>query len=158
MEAVEAMGYATEAYAQGLLCKSTVRVHRSANQSIPNASWTIINFNVIDWDVNSEWITNRFYAKEAGYFQVNLAAMGVNLAAGTLFMVGIYKNGVKQAGPRRGVLLTDYQGTTVSEIVHLNGTTDYIEGQVYQNSGAARDIFWDPTATYMSIHQLSKES
>lgn len=155
---VLSLGYATQTWALEQLCTSAIRVSRSTTQPVPSGSWTVIYFNAVNWDINGEWIDYKFVPKEAGYFQVNVAAMGVNLVANTLFMAGIFKNGVKQAGSRFGVLLTDYQGTVMTDIVHCNGSTDYIEARVYQNSGSSKNLFADITATYMSIHQLSKDS
>lgn len=155
---VEAKGYTTLAEVLEQLCTSTCRVHRNGNQLIPSGTWTKINFNAENWDVNNEFTNYKFTAKEAGYFQVNLAALGTDIVAGKRFDVAIYKNGNPHSITREIVPTLEYHGSYISDMVHLNGTTDYIEGYVYHNSGVAKNVYPGSGFTFMSIHQLSKDS
>ena len=106
------------------------RAYLSANQSISSATFTKINIDTETFDTNSCFDTTnkRFTPTVAGYYQVN----GVMRAYGTpssFMQVLLYKNGT---GYESGQL-DEYANTnaglqmTLSTLVYLNGTTDYIE-------------------------------
>jgi hypothetical protein len=110
--------------------------YRSGTQSVSSSVFTKIEFNVEDWDTNSNYdnSTNyRFTPNVAGYYHVSLSVSwsftsGISLPA-------IYKNGsVWKYGALQGATGAGCLGTTTA-LVYLNGTTDYIEAYVYQNNG-----------------------
>jgi len=120
--------------------------------------WTKILFDAESWDVNSEFANYKFTAKEAGYFQVCIATVGRTISAGRRWQVGIYKNGGMHTQSVNRAVATGYAGTQIADILYLNGTTDYIEGRVFHDDSAARDIYAHTWYTFMSIHQLSKDT
>jgi len=107
----------------------------SAAQTITTATFTKLQCNtkVFDTNTNYDATTNyRFTPTVAGYYQVN-AAWYSSIASGQV-TANIYKNGsgyqsTGANGSSVGVILN------ISTILYLNGSTDYIEFYVYQNSG-----------------------
>lgn len=117
------------------------RAYSNNSQSIATATTTKIQFNVEDYDTNNNFdnTTNyRFTPTVAGYYQVNLAVGFAAMSVGEIILQ-INKNGsVYQFG-------NDVVGTTtyilnMSTLVYMNGSTDYIEGFIYQGSGLSRAL------------------
>jgi len=109
-------------------------------QSLPNGTFTKIQFNVETFDTNSNYdpTTNyRFTPTVAGYYQINGNIAFVGSASGYV-QVGIYKNG--------GIFIQGSMGTNntaiggqanASAVIFLNGSTDYVEFYGWQGSGGA---------------------
>lgn len=147
--------------------QSRTRAYRATTtQSIPNNTWTKIQFNAETYDEQGEFdsTTNyRFTAKEDGYYQVNartlytIAASNTNAYVG----IGIYVNGSPYSyGNNLGVrtstnaTLLNNNAPNVSDVVYLTAG-QYIEIFTFQNTGAARDINQNAEETYVSVHKLS---
>ena len=110
----------------------------SSNQSASINTWTKVQCNTEEFDTNSNYdnATNyRFTPTVAGYYQVNGAvAYGATVTNPNGGGIAIYKNGssFKQA-IINGSAYT--QGISISALVYLNGSTDYIEMYGYPISG-----------------------
>ena len=105
-------------------------VYSSIAQSIPANTPTKINFDTAEYDVTSAFDlgNNRFQPIVAGYYQVNCGC-GVEAGAVQNF-TSIYKNDVEY---RRSTTSNEGGNTRLSTLVHLNGSTDYVEGFVRIN-------------------------
>jgi hypothetical protein len=113
-------------------------------QSIPNSALTKINLGVIIFDPLSQLVNtnSRFQPKTAGFYQVN-----GSVRFGSSNLVGdreaqVLKNGLAviqgvATAPRADGGQTS---VTVSGVVYMNGTTDYLELFCYQNSGGALSL------------------
>lgn len=117
------------------------RAYVASVQSINSGATTKIQFNGESFDTNGDFdsTTNyRFQPKVAGYYQINLAVGFSAMGVGEIILQ-INKNGsVYQFG-------SDVVGTTtyiasMSTLIYMNGSTDYVEGYVYQASGLARSL------------------
>lgn len=107
--------------------------YSNANQSISSITFTKISLQVEEFDTANAFdsTTNyRFTPLVAGYYQIN---GGIQFTA-TICRSGIaliYKNGsaYKQGTYMPQATTTDatVQSPTVSSIVYLNGSTDYVE-------------------------------
>jgi hypothetical protein len=85
------------------------------------ATFTKLDFQVEEFDTNSNFASSRFTPTVAGYYQINGAvANGLN----TQTISSIYKNGSIY---KAGVNYSNGYSGNVSSLVYLNGTTDYIE-------------------------------
>jgi len=107
--------------------------YQNADQSLSANTWTKLNFQVETFDTNSNFASNRFTPTVAGYYQLNL---NCNMASvtGTHFMfLNIYKNGTTYVtgNVSQPVTSTTYAKSTVSTLLYLNGSTDYVEGYAY---------------------------
>lgn len=95
----------------------------TANQTVTTSTYTKVTFNSKDFDTNNNYdaATNyRFTPTVAGYYQVN-AAIYPNTTV-TAINCSIYKNGAnfKTVG---GTSVS----ASVSTLMYMNGSTDYIE-------------------------------
>jgi hypothetical protein len=126
-------------------------VFRTAAQSISAGTLTKVQFETENFDTNSNYdnITNyRFTPTVAGYYQVNLS---INFASNSgQLLVSIYKNGSRGVGGEGQIIATLSGGTIVncSNIVYMNGSTDYLEG--YAFSGAANSFNTGANNTFFS--------
>ena len=115
--------------------------YASGGQSVSNATTTKIQFNNENFDTNSNFDSStnyRFTPTVAGYYQINaVASFGGGVAAFSA-VLSIYKNGSAYAsgGLATPVSVTVGASTAGSSLIYCDGSTDYIEAYVYQNSGA----------------------
>jgi hypothetical protein len=106
----------------------------NAIQSLSNNTATKVAYNTSVFDTNSNYSTAnaRFTPTVAGYYQVNCLA-SCSIVLTTSLQLAIYKNGAVYQN-----LYTEYNGgaaitghtdftMTGSNLVYLNGSTDYIE-------------------------------
>jgi hypothetical protein len=106
------------------------RAKMSGTQSPTANTWTKVQMNSEDWDTASCYdpTTNyRFTPNVAGYYLINVSAWNQNANTGYRIDTAIYKNGstyVIFAGPANSVSYGNGKG---SDLVYLNGTTDYVE-------------------------------
>ena len=105
-------------------------VYSSTAQSIPANTLTKINFDTVEFDTTEAFDidNNRFQPEVAGYYEVNCGC-GVEAGAVQNF-TSIFKNGIEY---RRSTTSNEGGNTRLSTLVHLNGTTDYVEGFVRIN-------------------------
>ena len=109
----------------------------SGNQTLSHNTQTKIAFNTENFDTAScfDSTTNyRFTPNVAGYYQVNLNGYvtgGYNRAY--FFRLDLFKNGaaMRYSGASITLTLGVDQSLVISDIVYLNGSTDYLEGYLY---------------------------
>ena len=101
------------------------------NQTISNATTTIVIFDteVFDTDSCYDNTTNyRFTPTVAGYYAVNIGAYVVN---NTRLLLNVYKNGALYEIVHDSSISESIVRINGSNLMYLNGTTDYIEAWVY---------------------------
>ena len=102
---------------------------KSGTQSITSATWTKVTFDTEAFDTNNNFASSTFTPTVAGYYQISGGAYiyttGSTMTAGT---IGIYKNGSQGAVGGFFVAPAFTESVpTVSALVFLNGSTDYVE-------------------------------
>jgi hypothetical protein len=119
------------------------RANTITAQTITASTFTKIAYNVEEFDTNGcyDSTTNyRFTPTVAGYYQINANA---SLGGGTVAYVqcSIYKNGVGYVNGSGIPNNTSVGGmVTASSLIYLNGSTDYVEFYVWQNSGTSINL------------------
>jgi len=102
------------------------RAYQSTAQSALSATVeTKILLQTEDFDTNSNFASSRFTPTVAGYYQIN-ASTQMNGTTGWLY-VAIYKNGTAVRYGSYVPATVNNPISTVSDVVYLNGSTDYIE-------------------------------
>jgi hypothetical protein len=99
--------------------------YATSNQSISSATFTKITFDTEVFDTNSNFASSRFTPTVAGYYQVN-GNMRCGGTSKSVSVVAIYKNG-SSYGYGNQINGTGAVQLVVSEVVYLNGSTDYVE-------------------------------
>jgi hypothetical protein len=128
----------------------------TSQQSFSANTWTKIQFNAETFDTAScfDSTTNyRFTPTTAGYYQINLAIGWSGANASTTKAGSIYKNGSIYAQIfSSGGSGTPGAGAAANggDIVYFNGSTDYVEGYVYDSDAAARNVNNGSAETYFS--------
>lgn len=115
--------------------------YRSGTQTgLTNNTHTKIQCQNTEYDTDSSYdgANYKFQPTVAGYYQINgkVVATGTNLS---YLIAELYKNGTQyKAGSYSGIQGGEY-GSSVSSIVYMNGTTDYLELYSYASitSGTA---------------------
>jgi hypothetical protein len=103
-------------------------VRPSAGQTVTFGTYTKIQLNTEDFDTNSNYDTStyRFTPTIAGYYQISAALRGTGSSSNTSTAVVIYKNGSAYLG-QYSVATATTQYPTISALVYMNGSSDYIE-------------------------------
>jgi hypothetical protein len=115
----------------------------AGTQSISNGTSTKVQINTVEFDTASAFDTTnyRFKPLVAGYYQINGAvsmAAGANTQAAVAVLV---KNGTSLKNGNFVPFYSTIQNqSTVNSVVYLNGSTDYIELYIYQNTGSTWNV------------------
>jgi len=127
------------------------RAYSSGNQTISNSTYTKITLNNKNFDTNNNFdlTTNyRFTPTIAGYYQINGQVFFIGNASGQV-QIAIYKNGTQYnfgSGTNNNVNIGGQ--VVVSDLVYMNGTTDYVELWGWQGSGGNLNTY--TSGNYMS--------
>jgi hypothetical protein len=120
----------------------------SSALTVANSTWTKIPFSSETFDTNNCFNTsnNRFTPTVAGYYMFGVSVfMGFASNRGA---IAVYKNG--GSAIQRLDLGSNNNGGISFEangLLYMNGSTDYVEGYVYQESGGNVSINTDGTLT-----------
>lgn len=120
-------------------------VYLNATQTVSNGVATKIALNAETFDTDSAFdaATNfRFQPTVAGYYFFTGRLSGAAATSGTLMIAHIYKNGalVKNGQPYIPPSGSSSMTVTISGLVYMNGTTDYVE-LWGTNSGSGTNTF-----------------
>jgi len=140
--------------------KPLFRVVRSADQAIATNSATVIQFDdktgTSCFDIGGYFNTStyRYVPLVAGYYSFS---MGVFLESVSYLFAVIRKNGeiefLNRAYTAGGIFSTGQ----VNGILHLNGSTDYVDCTIYHNQGGSQNIRGadaDRSTTYFCGHLI----
>jgi len=115
--------------------------YSNGNQSVSNNTWTKVTLAYEEFDTASAFdstTNSRFTPQVAGYYQINgMIAGNATGTNPTIVQAAIYKNGAIYKRYSSVGNTLDYQSGTISSIVYLNGSTDYVELYGYLRSATA---------------------
>ena len=129
--------------------KPAFSVYKASSQTgIANTTFTLVTWDVEEFDTNNSFASNRFTPKAAGNYLLNAHLMwntGVDQSA---YLINIYKNGSLYKSTRDSFSgSTDTAGNApcnqITEIVKANGTTDYFEIYVWHGAGSSQTLNGD---------------
>ena len=123
-------------------------VSSTALVSAANTTFTKVTYDTEDYDTNSNFASSRFTPTVAGYYQINATIVFSGIVAvGKKSFVTIYKNGSRFLdGNNAAQISGETTQNSVSGIVYLNGSTDYVEIYGWQDTGGAQNIGSDASA------------
>ena len=138
----------------------TIRVERSTNQSIPNATWTALSFDAIITEekpaTTSQWSSGsptQLICRLPGYYLVNAHVRFAANATG-IRGINLLKNGTIGLTSIKSVGFTGSDPVILCNVIVKLDTGDYVETQVYQNSGAALDAVASSNNLYLEWIRL----
>ena len=121
------------------------RAYLSADQTISNTTWTRVAFNTEDFDTDSCYNTStyQFTPNKAGIYQMNfLISMNLSGSSHTTTRCYFYKNG-SYYSYNQSPYITDHANQYScygADLISLNGSSDYVEVQVWHNNGGDRAL------------------
>jgi len=135
----------------GLMLASTwpsFHVKLNANQSIANTGVTKINWDLEDFDTNNDFditTNDRFTPTAVGKYLLSCHVLFSNLDDAVTAQLTVYKNGSVHRTVTGGQVLASTTNNSdialmLTTVVEANGSTDYFEMFVNQNSSTARNI------------------
>ena len=125
------------------------RAYRTASQTLTSGVWAKLQCTIEDFDTANAYdnATNyRFQPLVAGYYLINVSGYGGGSTNTTSFFASLYKNGtqvlpVASSGIQTLSSAAGSLGCSYSDVIYLNGSTDYVECWVYaQGSGTLTAI------------------
>lgn len=134
---------ATQALVRSLPVKSvafSVGKGGTNQTGIASATYTKVTWPTEIFDTNNNFATDKFTPTVAGKYILTAAIVFLTPVAATSFRIAIYKNGVNFRNTVGTFSSTSAEGISVAIVDDANGTTDYYEVYVYQETGAAKDI------------------
>lgn len=121
-----------------------VSVYSNAATTLWSGIWTKVIFHTEEFDITDCYdlaTTNRFQPDMAGYYSINACVGGTNTSAN--ISTAIYKNGTRY---KYNGYTNSLSSNSVSALVFLNGTTDYVE--LYARSSGSQNTNIDSSATW----------
>ena len=145
---------ATTAFAHNLATGPAFSAYQSTLQSITTATFTKVQLQTEEFDTNSNFDSTTNYRFTPTVEKYYLVTGHVTLAADSASLLcSIYKNGVEfKRGTQSGGAANSGSGTHVSALIHMNGSTDYVELFVFQGSGASQNTAATSVLTYFQAH------
>lgn len=126
----------------------------TTNQTgIVDASFNVVNFNNVNFDPSGIWdnTNKRLQPTIAGYYRFGF---GLNLGASTNMsqnVAALFKNGAPASYGLNSILATTFAGSTGGDVLHMNGTTDYVDLRGYISGGTSKFFQADDQLTFMNI-------
>ncbi len=119
------------------------RAYRNAAQSIAGATEEKILIDTISFDTEGvvDIANSRIIPNLAGYYQVSGNARLGSIPDSETFFCSIFKNGERVSGGAYFRSGSMGQGiSTVSDLVYMNGTTDYLELYIWNSYSSALQL------------------
>jgi len=141
----------------GLLQTLTAEVvvaYGTSSTTIANNADTIIIYNHETSDVNNWYNTSTgvFTPTVAGWYYIHATAMFTDLDS-NIQIISIYKNNATYN--YQGVLFSNWCPMGITGLVYLNGTTDYIDIRIFQNSGESHNVYDSHIADTLHIARIA---
>jgi hypothetical protein len=122
----------------------------ATNTSVPSATFTKITLDAEEFDTANCFASSRFTPNVAGYYQINGNIQINNSSTSYNGIVSIFKNGSRYKDGNYAPLTSFSSFLSVSCLVYLNGSTDYVELYGYQNSGGTLTSNGGQTYSYLT--------
>ena len=137
--------------------QSACRAYLSGgDQSIPSATWTLVNLNAENFDIQAEFntTTHRFTAKKAGIYLVSALLNLISPVDEQWVIADVRKNGSTTGQAVMPASGTKNVAVSLSNILSL-AANDYLELWVYQDAGSAKNANDGEGATFMAVYKLA---
>lgn len=114
--------------------------YTTSDQAFNSNTDTIISLGTEEYDTNSNFASSRFTPTVAGYYQINAQARYTATATVASAILHIYKNGAayRSSVDTQGLATTMVR--SISTIVYMNGSTDYLEMISYVFDNGAQPV------------------
>ena len=143
------LGFGAYSLYQVISPKPLARAFVSSGHSVPSSTWTVVDFDVEDYDVTSDFNigTDRFICPSSGYYLISGKVKFVTMLDGEAIFVAVFREGVSEIESSVYGSQTVSLSTSFTDIVYLNAG-DYVEVRVYHTGSFSRSIYGDIEGTY----------
>jgi hypothetical protein len=121
----------------------TFRAQKTSEQSpLSISAWNKVTWPVESWDVGPCFDTanSRFQPSVAGYYQINtILELSYGSGGPSYWNAAFYKNGAEYGA--NAIEISDVGSITLSDMVYMNGSTDYVEVFVRPNGGTTVGVY-----------------
>jgi hypothetical protein len=116
--------------------------------SVTGVTQTKVTLDAVVFDTNSNFSSSRFTPTAAGYYLITgtISITATNVIG---LLASIWKNGVAIAYGSSQVRANALR-STATDIVYLNGSTDYVELYAYHETAGSTNIVTGEPQTYFS--------
>jgi len=118
------------------------RAYASSTTAVPNQVSTKVNLAAKIFDTESCFASSRFTPLVAGYYMI-IGSVDFTSTTNTVIAI-IYKNGVQNSIGGIGD-----RSSQVSDLIYMNGSTDYVELYAFQGSGSSKNLTPNSDGTYL---------
>lgn len=133
--------------------RSAFHAHKNGtNQTgIVTATFTKLTSTTESFDLGGDYdaANSKHLPLTPGYYMYTATAMWSNTTDQARLILAIYKNGAEVKHAELNASGTTLQMNTVVAFIQMNGTTDYIEFYVWQNTGSDRIVTGNVETTYI---------
>lgn len=127
--------------------------YASGAQTLATATDYKVLLATENFDTNANFASSRFTPTVPGYYQFDGAVTVVATGSGGVVSAKVWKNGAQtKLGASFGVNAAGDFTSSVSCLLYMNGTTDYVELYAYQTTGGTRSIQNVNYSTWFSGH------
>jgi len=118
-------------------------VGKNVDQTIATSTQTKVTFEVENWDLTNDYdiSTSTFTPSVAGYYQFNSTLYWKAGVDNAVVQNILFKNG---SSYKYGAIITGgstkHIAVTLSAVAYANGTTDYFNIYLWQDSGSSKNI------------------
>jgi len=122
----------------------------TTTQNVTGSTWTKVQLNAETFDTDScfDSTTNyRFTPTKSGYYQLSGALEGeIQTTSTVIIRTAIYLNGSVAAQGVRGLAVGDEACSSVTDLIYMNGSTDYVELYGFITAGSVNENFINGTS------------
>jgi len=122
------------------------RAYANSTTSVASGAETKVTLGAEDFDTANCFASSRFTPNVAGYYWISAAMRCEFLLSAN---VALYKNGARHSWGTNANAGTYH--SHVSDLIYLNGTTDYVELYAYQGSAGTQNVgtqLFSPVSAY----------
>jgi len=125
--------------------------------AIATGTYTKVTATTEEFDAEAcyDAANSKLQPSVPGYYLVSGCITFVDIGDQKICVASIYKNGAAYKSGATTCSGTQYPSPSVSVVVYLNGSTDYVELYGYHNHGSNRDIYGGTTRTYFQAVKVA---
>jgi len=111
--------------------------------SVASATNTIVTGWSETFDLDNWFASDKYTPQEAGKYVFFYSARADNIGATARFFVALKKNGsgLDHNGAETNIVSASYPSLNAAFVVDMNGSSDYIQSEIYHNQGSTSDFF-----------------
>lgn len=137
--------------------RAVCRAHMNGtNQTIPVNTHTKVAFTNVDFNIGGAYNTTnqRFQPSVPGHYEIYAQAWMLASAGGAGMQLTIFKNGVEDASKLVTASVYSWMSVDVTNILHFDGASDYVEINVYQSNSTSAALVGVTTKTFLLANRV----